>query len=200
MSPIKLVSEKVMDEESRSPFSQAGQHELVEHMCAYQSGDFQAFDELYTRLAPKLRGYLNSMTWDASRSEDLLQESFLQIHRSRRTYIPPRPVRPWVFAIARYVFLMDQRSAVRRRRIEAPAYYELPDVPVPASMEGFADRDSVRRALKALNPTGREALLLHHVWGMSFGEIGRLLGIREGTAKLRAHRGMHNLRQILEQM
>jgi DNA-directed RNA polymerase specialized sigma24 family protein len=44
---------------------------------------------------------------------------------------------------------------------------------------------------------GREALLLHHVWGFSFVEIGGLLGIRGGTAKLRAHRALTALRSLL---
>jgi hypothetical protein len=39
-------------------------------------------------------------------------------------------------------------------------------------------------------PDRREALLLHHVWGFSFAEIGQLLGIRPGAAKLRSSRGM----------
>ena len=40
-------------------------------------------------------------------------------------------------------------------------------------------------------------LLLHHVWGFSFGEIGAMLGIREGTAKLRAYRAINTLREML---
>ena len=42
----------------------------------------------------------------------------MQIHRSRRTYEPGRPVTPWVFAIARHVYLMKRRSAGRRVRFE----------------------------------------------------------------------------------
>ena len=38
-------------------------------------------------------------------------------------------------------------------------------------------------------------MLLHHVWGFSFGEIGAMLGIREGAAKLRAHRALQALRE-----
>ncbi len=52
-------------------------------MAAYQAGEFSAFEKLYDRLAGKLRGYLSSLTWSREQAEDLLQETFLQIHRSR---------------------------------------------------------------------------------------------------------------------
>jgi DNA-directed RNA polymerase specialized sigma24 family protein len=53
------------------------------------------------------------------------------------------------------------------------------------------------RCAGALLPDRREALLLHHVWGFSFAEIGQLLGIRADAAKLRSSRGMGNLREML---
>ena len=85
---------------------------------AYQGGDGAAFEMLYSRLAPQLGGYLRALCRDAARAEDLLQEAFLQVHRSRRTYLPPRPVKPWIYAIARNVFLMSRRAAGRRARHE----------------------------------------------------------------------------------
>jgi len=166
-------------------------------MVAYQRGELAAFERLYAGLAPPLRQYLRALTFDAATAEDLLQETFLQLHRSRRTYRPPRPVRPWAFSIARNVYRMDRRSDGRRRRHEAPAEEDVPEIPVPAAADGLAGRLEVRRALAGLSSEGRESLLLHHVWGFSFGEIGGLLGIRGGTAKLRAHRALTALRSLL---
>ncbi len=166
-------------------------------MVAYQAGELAAFDKLYALLAPKLRGYLSSLTWNPSLAEDLLQETFLQIHRSRRTYMPLRPVQPWAFAIARHVFLMDRRATARRAKFESGHLDELPEIPVPPAMEQLGTRADVRKALALLSDDGREAVLLHHVWGFSFGEIGAMLGIREGTAKLRAFRAINTLRAML---
>lgn len=166
-------------------------------MVSYQEGTLDAFDRLYYKLKPRLFQYLLSLTLEPSRAEDLLQETFLQLHRSRRTYQPRRPVMPWAFAVARHVFLMDRRAGKRRYQHEVGELTELPDFPVPAEVEQLADREMIRGALKRVSETKREALLLHHVWGFSFAEIGALLGIRKGTAKLRAHRGMQNLRQEL---
>jgi RNA polymerase sigma-70 factor (ECF subfamily) len=163
-------------------------------MTGYQAGSMEAFERLYAALAPRLLGYLAWLARDAGLAQDLLQETFLQLHRSRHVYRADLAVRPWAFAIARHVWLMDQRT--RRRRPATGG--ELPDLPVPAEAEVFADRESVRRALERLLPDRREALLLHHVWGFSFAEIGQLLGIRADAAKLRSSRGMADLRQVLK--
>lgn len=166
-------------------------------MMAYQAGDASAFEALYSQLAPQIGGYLRALCRDSARAEDLLQETFLQVHRSRHTYLPGRPVKPWVYAIARNVFRMSRRAATRRERREAVAGESLPDVPVPAAAESLADRESVRRALAKLPEDRRESLLLHHVWGLSFREIGAILGVTEAAAKLRAHRGVRLLRDLL---
>lgn len=166
---------------------------LAELMTAYQAGSMAAFEQLYAAVAAPLLSYLASLCRDRAHARDLLQETFLQIHRSRHTYRPGLPARPWVFTIARHVWLMDVRARGRRPQ----ATVELPDLPVPAEVEGLAARDTVRRALVSLLPDRREALLLHHVWGFSFAEIGQLLGIRADAAKLRSSRAMADLRQTL---
>jgi len=167
--------------------------ELRGLMAAYQGGSLESFERLYAALAPSLRGYLTTLTRSRTHADDLVQDTFLQMHRSRHTYRPDLPVRPWVFAIARHVWMMDLRTRSRR----PVASDDLPEVPVPAEMEGLADRDALRRALDAVLADRREALLLHHVWGFSFAEIGRMLGIRADAAKLRSSRGMSDLRGLL---
>jgi RNA polymerase sigma-70 factor, ECF subfamily len=167
--------------------------ELRQLMTAYQAGSLRAFERLYAALAPGLLAYLTTLTRDRSLSQDLLQEAFLQFHRSRRAYRPELPVQPWAFAIARNVWLMDRRARARRPALDR----ELPEVPIPPDVEGLADRDRLRRAIESLLPERREALLLHHLWGFSFAEIGQLLGIRADAAKLRSSRGMADLRRVL---
>jgi RNA polymerase sigma-70 factor (ECF subfamily) len=167
--------------------------ELAGLMTAYQSGSMPAFEGLYARLAPPLLSYLTSLSRDRGRAQDLLQDTFLQIHRSRHTYRANLPVRPWVFTISRHVWLMDRRARGRRPSLDG----ELPELPVPPEVDGLADRDRLNRALSGVLPDRREALLLHHVWGFSFAEIGQMLGIRAEAAKLRSSRGMADLRRAL---
>lgn len=163
-------------------------------MVRYQEGDLEAFEALFAELSVPLRNYLSSLARDRTRGEDLLQETFLQMHRSRQTYIPGRPVKPWAFGIARHVFLMSRRSRTRRARHERSPTEELPEMPVEGLQELFPDREDLARALMEVSEDRREALLLHHVWGFTYREIGGLLGISERAAKLRAFRGVQDLR------
>jgi RNA polymerase sigma-70 factor, ECF subfamily len=70
-------------------------------------------------------------------------------------------------------------------------------VPVPAAVEHLADRLAVRAAIGRVSADRREAMLLHHIWGFSFREIGAIQGVTESAAKLRSSRGIADLRRIL---
>jgi RNA polymerase sigma-70 factor (ECF subfamily) len=175
---------------------------LAEAMRAYQSGDASAFDRLYAGLGPILRRYLQSVARDVTRVDDLVQETFLQLHRARRTYNPERPVIPWVLAIARHVFLMDCRTRKRKRDT---ASVELDDTIDAGALglerspdEAVIARDRLRRGLATLTPGTRRVVLLHHVQGWSLREIAARLGINSAAAKLRASRGVNALRTRLE--
>ena len=174
--------------------------ELCAHMKAYLDGEIEAFDALYVAFAGRLRGYLLSQCRDATLADDLLQETFMQIHRSRRTYQPGRPVTPWVYAIARHVYLMKRRSAGRRARFEESlaADARADDEVSRDALDVMVSGDEVRRALRGVPEDQRQALLMHHVEGWSFHEIASRLGIRVNAAKTRAFRGMKKMRDYLK--
>ena len=187
-----------MEQRSRQDSTtEASPDRLIALMEAYQGGDIGAFDEIFAALAVPIRNYLTSLARDRSRGEDLMQETFLQLHRSRHTYLPGRPVKPWAFGIARNVYLMDRRSAARRARHETPPYEDLPEVPIEPLARMFPDREQLRGALEGIADDRREALLLHHIWGFSFREVGEMIGISERAAKLRSFRGMQDLRATM---
>jgi RNA polymerase sigma-70 factor, ECF subfamily len=177
----------------------AAERELVALMQGYLEGRLDAFDRLYDAIAGRLRGYLLSLCRDAALADDLLQETFMQVHRSRRTYQPGRPVTPWMFAIARHVHLMQRRSAGRRLRFEERVAVDARSSDAAHDdLRALADADEVRRALRDVAPEQREALLMHHVQGWSFAEIAAQLGIRINAAKTRAFRGMRKMRNQLK--
>ena len=166
---------------------------LISLMIGYQKGSTDDFAQLYETLKRPLLRYLWTFVRNSTIAEDLLQDTFLQIHRARQTYTPPRPVRPWVYAITRHVALMHLRST--RRRKEKLADEDLPEVPVPPEVERLADRATLHRLLAELPRSGQEVLILHHLLGMRFDEVGQILGIATGTAKVRAHRAIKALRE-----
>ena len=170
--------------------------ELCRLMSGYLEGRLEAFDALYAALAPRIRSYLIAACRDASLADDLVQDTFMQMHRSRHTYEPGRPVTPWVFAIARHVFLMHRRRTGRRLRFEDTLAAEVAATDTMRDdVRVLADRNSVRRALEGVPAAQRRALLMHHVGGWSFAEIASKLNIRVNAAKTRAFRGMRKLKE-----
>ena len=164
---------------------------------AYQDGSTEGFERVYAALAGPLRRYLVSMVRDQSLADDLLQETFLRIHRSRHTYAPDYPVLPWVFAIARHVHLMNRRASVRRGRHEVEHTLDTPEPAARSDADAVLAREELARALEQVPPGRREAVVLHHIVGLAFRDVARALGISETAAKLRSSRGFGTLRQIL---
>src|SRR5580704_12093907 len=85
-------------------------------MERYQQADPEAPATLVGALSPALLRFFNSQVPSREQADDLLQETWLRIHRVRHTYRPGEPVLPWVYAIARRVRVDGYR---RTRRITA---------------------------------------------------------------------------------
>jgi RNA polymerase sigma factor (sigma-70 family) len=90
----------------------AGEKELPGLMIRYQQGDPVAVEELVAWLSPHLMRFFASPGIAKSDVDDLFQECWIRIHRSRQTYRPAEPLLPWIYAIARHTKL----DAYRRRR------------------------------------------------------------------------------------
>lgn len=194
MNPPPVVATSAVTRRARA--AQDRDDRLTALMVDYQAGSIDAFDKLYSELAPDLRVYLKVKVWDSAQVEDLLQETFLRLHRSRHTYLSSRPVRPWAYGIARYVYLMHVRSCTRRAKREL-SWSEPPEMPVAASAEETFDAERCRRAVEQIPSDQRDSLAMHVFLGMTHAEIGGVLGISEGASKLRAFRGRKALRRVL---
>jgi len=168
-------------------------------MMRYQGGSLEAFEEIYRRLAPGVRRYLLHLASGSEMADDLLQETFLQMHRSRAAYNPGYEVRPWVFGLARNIFLMNRRAARRWAEVHE-SRAALPEFPVLPEVDRLGSQDEIRRGVANLHPDQAEALLLHHEWGFSFEEIAGMLGISAAAARARASRGMADLRVALSSL
>jgi RNA polymerase sigma-70 factor (ECF subfamily) len=203
----KIANESIFSREpvtNRPPSAKSSlvseeDQELRTLMMRYQSGSLEAFQEIYGQLAPGVRRYLLHLAGGSEIADDLLQETFLQIHRSRAAYNPAYAVKPWVFGLARNVFLMNRRAArrwaeVHESRGDYPEFAVLPEV------DSLGSRNEIRRCLAGLRRDQAEALLLHHEWGFSFDEIAGMLGITTQAARARASRGMADLRVALNHL
>jgi RNA polymerase sigma-70 factor (ECF subfamily) len=130
-------------------------------------------------------------------SEDLVQASFVRLHQARDRYREGAPLRPWLFTIAARVRLDYLR---KQRRSPAPADTDvdaLQDETEPVAPEQEERAHSVRDALDQLPPALRVVVHLHRFEELSFPEIGEVLGINAGTARVRAFRAYKLLRERL---
>ena len=176
-----------------------GDQELRALMIRYQGGSLEAFQEIYAQLAAGVHRYLLHLAGGSEIADDLLQETFLQMHRSRAAYNPTYAIRPWVFGLARNVFLMNRRAARRWAKVHE-SREDLPEFPVLPEADRLGSQDEIRRCIAYLPPDQAEALLLHHEWGFSFDEIAGMLGISATAARARASRGMADLRVALNSL
>lgn len=171
-------------------------------MAAYVAGDRRAFEQLFARLAPRLHRFFQRSFRAEATADDLLQVTFLKLHRARETYKPDMRVAPWAFAIAARVRLDEFR---RRKRLaedgdeEALARAEearAAETRDEGALDGDA-ADAVRRAVDALPESQRVVVHLNRFEEMTFAEIARVLGTTEGAVKLRAFRAYGALRRVL---
>lgn len=173
-------------------------------MAAYARGDQSAFSELFQSLAPPVHRFLLRRTGNAAVADDMLQTTFMKLHRARGDYKIGSAVRPWVFTIAARVRLDEVRRRRRQPETGDPDHIErasdLQALDRPGAEDQLERADvaaKVRDALEELPETQRLVVLLHRYEGLTFEEIGKALGTTEGAVKLRAFRAYERLRKLL---
>jgi RNA polymerase sigma-70 factor (ECF subfamily) len=169
-------------------------------MERYARGEDAAFDDVYRRGAPRVRGFLLRLCGDPSVADDLTQETFLRAHHARGRFEPRAAALPWLFAIARNAFL-DRRRREALRRTEPHDGSAEPEAGAEArGDEVLAAREVmevVRATLDRLTPLQREAFVLLRFEGMSVSEAAQVLGATESAVKVRAFRAYEALREAL---
>lgn len=168
---------------------QADDLDLRTLMTRYQSADPVALDELVRRVSPPLLRYFGSSRFCRNDAEDMLQDCWIKIHRSRHTYRPSEPVMPWIFAIARHTRLDAYR---KRHRLAAR---EVLVATVPDTLGQEIPEDGFGRLVSTLPEAQREVLFMLKVSGMSLEEIARATASTAGAVKQKASRAYATLRR-----
>ena len=148
-------------------------------MARYAAGDEAAFAAVYDELAPRLYGYLVRQTRETARAEDLVQQTFLQMHRARGSVLAGAEVVPWAFAIARRLMIDGFRRGRREvlRRLQPPrraGAAEGPPADDLVQAQELATR--IRRELARLPETQRVAFELVKGEGLSLAEAAASAG------------------------
>ena len=126
--------------------------------------------------------------FDNVADEELVQETWFQVHRSRHTWRPGEMLLPWIYSIARHIRSRSYRKRTRRAEVELD---EKISIPTPELSYGF------EQLLSELPDSQREVLILMKVEGRSLEEVAAATGSSVGSVKQKVHRAYEKLRRIL---
>jgi RNA polymerase sigma factor (sigma-70 family) len=162
-------------------------------MAAFQQGSPDAFDPLFERYKQPMFGFFWRRVSDRALAEELTQDTFLAVIRAARRYRPEAAFRTYLYAIAFKILHAYRRKAAFRATFFgiAPAHAE------PARESGLESQLLIREALRHLDRTDREILLLREFEQLSYGEIADVLGIPMNSVRSRLFRARMGLREIL---
>lgn len=156
-----------------------------ELMDSYVKDDSMAFEILYRRYSSQVLGYLTQKTRSPKSAQDLTQNVFLKLHRSRHQYNKMLPFAPWLFSIARSVFL----DSVKKRSLEDFTENQVFDKIASPSLN---DSDSVD--LSALSETQKTVVSLRVYDEATFDEIAQRLSTTPANARQIFSRGIKTLK------
>jgi len=155
--------------------------------------------ELAERHRREVLRYLLRLLGDAEEAQDACQQTFLHAHRAFGRLLPDSNVRAWLFRIATNTARSVARS--RARRAGRMVQVELDGLPggSAASLEQRAQLRAVARAVQALPPRQRAALMLRQFEGFDYCAIASCLGGNEAAARANVYQALKKLRAVLEE-
>src|SRR3712207_1099061 len=171
---------------------------VAEPMLALGTGELPAsesFETLYERAFPRVYAYVASLLRDRSAAEEVTAQAFERAYRKRSTYRPGRgTAEAWLFGIARHAALDELRRLKRRATLEGDPE-DIHSTPPEDHADAIVRRETVRAALRGLDPRDRDLVALKFHGGLSNAEIGRVLGMTESNVGTKLHRVMQKLRR-----
>jgi RNA polymerase sigma-70 factor, ECF subfamily len=156
-----------------------------------------AIRQLYRRHAEALHVYVERFCSDRASADDVVQETFIRAWRHLpRLSADDRPIRPWLFRVARNLLIDADRAARARPVVQA---LQDEDADTDSALDQVLDRELVSVALQHLSPAHRTVLVETFYNGGSLVAVARELGIPHGTARSRMHYALQALRQQLHE-
>jgi RNA polymerase sigma-70 factor, ECF subfamily len=154
--------------------------------------------ELYAGHARALHNYVARFCPDRASADDIVQETFIRAWRHLpQLSADDRPVRPWLFRVARNL-LTDASRAERARPVTVPEP-SAREIGIDSGLGEILDRQLVSDALAHLSPAHQSVLVETFYRGGTMAAVARELGIPHGTARSRLHYALDALRQQLQE-
>ena len=179
---------------------------IVEHVA----GTPGVFDRLVARYAADLYNFFQRFVGNSAAADDLVQETFLQVHLSASSFDPNRSFKPWLYTIAANKGRDHIRARRRRPMQSLDSAGSDPDSPAPAALleaQGAAvpeevdaaeQAEAVRRMIGQMPEHLKLILILGYYQKLPYSEIAEILGIPVGTVKSRLHSAVGSFARLWE--
>jgi RNA polymerase sigma-70 factor (ECF subfamily) len=178
----------------------------AELMLRVKDGDGASFAVLLEKHRLPVIHFLYRMVQNQAVAEELAQEVFLRVYRSRESYQPTAKFTTWLFRIATHLALNSLRDG-KNRRLEQPLEDDSAETPVrqvpdqrpsvEQTMVHQARLDEIRRAVAMLPEKQRAAVLMHKYQEMEYSQIAKVLNCSESAIKSLLFRAYETLRARL---
>jgi RNA polymerase sigma-70 factor (ECF subfamily) len=179
-------------------------------MLRVRADEAGAFEELVTRYQRRLVAVMHHLVGNTEEAEDLAQEVFLRVYRSRQKYRPRSRFSTWLFTIANNLALNSLRSRQRKPVVPLSTTDSGPLGPRPAEqlvhdtssgpMQKVQKQELaeiIRHAIDQLNERQRMAVVLNKFEDMNYAEIAEVMGLTTKAIKSLLSRARMNLRAAL---
>ncbi len=183
----------------------------VEAMLRVKTGDESAFSFLVQKYRRPMVGFMYRLCHNPSTAEELAQEVFLRVYRSRTSYEPSAKFTTWLYRIATNLAVNHARDTRHERaqntvRLDEPdqetgATPDLPDESLSAE-EAILKRErlaAIRSKVNALPERQRMAVMMHKYQQMDYREIATVLKLSESATKSLLFRAYETLREQLKE-
>jgi RNA polymerase sigma-70 factor (ECF subfamily) len=170
-------------------------------MMRYRAGDSRAFEMLYRRHNDALYRYLLRLCYDRDITEDIFQDAWVKIVRTRDSYRPSAGFRTFLFHVAHNCFidyLRRNRRHLAEVRLDPDTHPNAANDPEQNTEQELARRQ-LEKALKTLPQEQREVFLLHQEGHLSVGQIATVTGVNRETAKSRLRYAVRKLRAAIDE-
>jgi RNA polymerase sigma-70 factor (ECF subfamily) len=181
----------------------------AELMLRVKEGDGASFAVLLEKHRSSVIHFVYRMVQNQAVAEELAQEVFLRVYRSRSTYEPTAKFTTWLFRIATHLALNSLRDG-KNQKYEERLDHQSDDLParqvadvrpsVEQSMVYEARLDEVRRAVASLPEKQRAAVLMHKYEELEYSQIAKVLNCSESAVKSLLFRAYETLRARLAYM
>lgn len=147
---------------------------------------------------PHLRRFARALTGDAALADDVVQDCIERALTKSHLYDPARPLRAWLYAILRNLFISGLRRDGRSAVVKSVDELAENEGAVPATQEERLSVALIGDALNLLPPQQREVIVLVALEEMSYRDVAEIVGVPIGTVMSRLSRARNALQQILE--